>query len=211
MANRSEHEHRKPEGSGTRGGGVPASRALVVLVAFVLITVLALSQIHTGPSKVASSSGSASTTTPTTSPGSGSHHRTTTSTTTIPPSAVQVVVFNASEVNGVARTVSNQLHPAGWNMLTPSNASETVTASRVYYLPGYRAPAVAIATSLQIPLTAVIPYSSSAPISSMGTAQVAVVVGPDLAARVSASKTSTTTTAASSTTGSSTTTSSTAG
>lgn len=199
MATRSEHDHRMPEGSGGRGGGVPASRALVVLVLFVLITVLALSQIHTGPSRATSQPGSASTTTPTTSPGRG--HHTTTTTTTIPPSTVQVAVFNASEVNGVARSVSNELHPAGWNLLTPSNASETVTASRVYYLAGYRAPAVAIASSLQIPVTAVIPYSSAAPISSMGTAQVAVVVGPDLAARVSAAKTSTTTTAASSTAG----------
>jgi LytR cell envelope-related transcriptional attenuator len=206
VANRSEHEHRTPEGSGARGRGVPAGRALVVLVLFVLIALLALSQIHTGSSKAASQttsqtgSGSGSTatttpTTPTTTPKSG--HHTTTTTTTIPPNTVHVTVFNASEVNGVAKDVSNELHSAGWNVGAPTNASETVTASHVYYVAGYRAPAEAIATSLQIPASAVSPYSAAAPITSMGTADVAVIVGPDVAARVSAAKTSTTTTAAS--------------
>lgn len=199
VANRSEHEHRMPEGSGTRGGGVPAGRAVLVLVLFVVITVIALSQIHTGPNKATSQPASSATTSTTT---PRSSHRRTTTTTTIPPATVQVAVFNASEVNGVARDVSNQLHPAGWNLLTPANASSTVTASHVYYLAGYQAPAEEIASSLQIPISAVSPYSAaSAPISSMGSAEVAVVVGPDLAARASAAETSTTTTAASSATG----------
>jgi hypothetical protein len=169
-----------------------------VLALFVVITLIALSQIHTSTPTKAASPPAGSATTTTTRP--RSDHRSTTTTTTIPPGTVQVAVFNASEVNGVARDVSNQLHPAGWNLLTPANAASTVTASHVYYLAGFQAPAEAIAASLQIPVTAVSPYTTAAPIS-MGRAEVAVVVGPDLAARASAAKTSTTTTAASSTAG----------
>jgi hypothetical protein len=66
-------------------------------------------------------------------------------------------------------------------MQPPVNATARVTTSHVYYVAGQQASAEAIATSLHLPPSAVAPYTTAAPISTIGTAEVVVVVGPDLA------------------------------
>jgi cytoskeletal protein RodZ len=163
-------------------------RALLVLILFVVVTVLVLSEIHPTTTKAASEPASVSTTT--TTPSNHTHHSTTTTTTTTPPSKVPVVVANASGINGAAAAVTAQLKPDGWALLPPTNASAEVTASHVYYVAGFKPEADAIASSLQLPATSVGPYTTAAPISSIGTADVAVVVGPDLADKTNPSSTS---------------------
>ena len=66
----------------------------------------------------------------------------------------------------------------------------------MYYLAGHQQSALAIAPTLHLPATAVVPYTTAAPISSIGTAEVLVVVGPDLATRAASSTTTTATTTA---------------
>jgi hypothetical protein len=155
-----------------------------VLVAFVVVTVLVLGVIHpTTPTTGASASVSTTTTAPT--------HPTTT-TTTVPPSHVPVLVANASGITGAAGAVTTQLQAGGWDLLPPVNASAQVTKSNVYYVAGQQKAAESIATSLQLPASDVVPYTTSAPVSSIGTAEVLVVVGPDLADRSAATATTTT-------------------
>ena len=154
-------------------------RAGLVLVVFVVATVGLLRIIH--PS--ASSGAAGSTSNPSTVTTIAGHASTTT-TTTIPASRVSVLVANASGVTGAAEATTTKLQPGGWNLLTPVNATAQVTASNVYYVAGYQRPALAVATSLKLAATSVVPYTTSAPISTIGTAQVLVVVGPDLADRV---------------------------
>ena len=155
-----------------------------MLVAFVVVTVLVLGVIH----PTTSGTGASPSVTTTTAPA----HPTTT-TTTVPTAHVPVLVANASGITGAAEAVTNQLKPAGWALLTPVNASAQVTKSNVYYLAGQEQSAKAIATTLQLPASDVVPYTTSAPVSSIGTAEVLVVVGPDLADRtVTGSSTSTT-------------------
>jgi len=190
----SEFDEQPSAHSGGKGGVFPMGRALIVLVMFVLATVLLLRVVH--PSTTTSATGPASTT-PTT---SGSAAPTTTTpashvTTTTgahPPSTVPVLVANASAVTGAAATVTNQLQVGGWAMKPPVNASARVPASHVYYVAGQEQAATQIAKSLHLPASAVVPYTTAAPITSIGTAEVVVVVGPDLASPTSA----TTTTAA---------------
>jgi hypothetical protein len=105
---------------------------------------------------------------------------------------VPVLVANASGVSGAAATVTNQLQVGGWALQPPVNASAQVPASHVYYVAGQEQAATQIAKSLHLPASAVVPYTTAAPITSIGTAEVVVVVGPDLARPTSA----TTTTAA---------------
>lgn len=158
-----------------------------MLALFVASTVLLLGVIH--PTTSASSPGVALTpsSTSTTTVGTGATtttkpgHASSTTSTTIPPSRVPVLVANASGVNGAAAAVTAELRPGGWNLLAPTNATAQETSSHVYYLAGFEPEAKAIATTLQLPATAVIPYTTAAPISSIGTAQVLVVVGPDVA------------------------------
>jgi len=105
---------------------------------------------------------------------------------------VPVLVANASGVSGAAATVTNQLQVGGWALQPPVNASAQVPTSHVYYVAGQEQAAIQIAKSLHLPASAVVPYTTAAPITSIGTAEVVVVVGPDLARPTSA----TTTTAA---------------
>ncbi len=178
-------------GSGRRSGGVPAVRAIIVTAAFVVAVVLTLGLIHPATTKSASGSAPvASTTTgPTTHPGA--------STTTVPATRVPVLVANASGVSGAAATVSSRLQQVGsWDLLPPVNASTTVPTSHVYYVAGQQQAAEAIASSLHLPSSAVAPYTTAAPIATIGAAEVVVVVGPDLAG---SSGSATTTTARSST------------
>ncbi len=158
-----------------RRDGIPVLRALAVLVLFVAATLVALGQLHPSSSPSATSAGSSSTTSTTVAPST---------TTTHAQSRVPVLVANASGVAGAAASITNQLQVGGWNMQTPVNASARVPSSHVYYLAGQQQAATAVAASLHLPSSAVVPYTTAAPVSSIGTAGVVVVVGPDLATPV---------------------------
>jgi LytR cell envelope-related transcriptional attenuator len=187
----------QPSGDpGGRDGGFPTLRALIVLVVFVAVTVLVLSDIHPAATKTAS--GSTATTTTTTTTTRPTHP--TTTTTTIPPNKVPVVVANASGVTGAAAKISSQLATGGWDMLAPVNATSEVTTSSVYFVAGFQSEAEIIASSLHLAASAVAPYTTAVPISSIGTADVVVVAGPDLADKTATSATTTTAAAAATTT-----------
>ena len=178
MDNSSESDEQRSARARGQSGAFPVARAAVVLVAFVVTTVLLLGVIH--PTKVTTASGP---TTPTTAAAhqSGHHPSTTTTSTTHPPSTVPVLVANASGVTGAAGTMTSQLQVGGWNMQPPVDATARVTTSHVYYVAGQQSAATAIAASLHLPTSAVAPYTTAAPVSSIGAAEVVVVVGPDLA------------------------------
>jgi hypothetical protein len=182
--------HQRKPSNGSRGGDsrLPPFRAGIVIVVFVAATVLLLGVIHPQQANVASGSTTpASSDTTTTTAAKG--HAPTTTTTTIPPSQVAVVVANASGVTGAAAAISARLAPGGWHMLPPVNASSDVSTSSVYYVAGQQKAAASIAASLQLPASSVVPYTTAAPVPSIGTADVVVVAGPDVT-------TTTTTTAA---------------
>jgi hypothetical protein len=178
---------------------LPVDRAVILLGLFVLATVLLLGQIHPSTPSATGSPSSSATTTPTTKPATS----TTTTTTTVPavkPSTVPVLVANASGQTGAAAAFTSKLQVAGWDMQAPINATADVTKSAVYYVAGQKEAAEEIATSLHLPSSAVLPYTTAAPVTSMGTAEVLVVVAPDLAATLNTTATTTTTTTVASTT-----------
>jgi hypothetical protein len=172
-----------PERSGPR---VPIDRAVILLGLFVLAAVLLLGQLKT-PTPAASGSAAAETTTTvagsptTTHPG----HATTTTTTTSPlakaKNNVPVLVANASGKAGAAAAITNELQLAGWNVQAPINATAHVATSSVYYVSGQKVAATGVAATLHLPSSAVLPYTTAAPVTTMGTAEVLVVVAPDLA------------------------------
>lgn len=194
-----------PEHGGPTSGHTPeperaplVGRAAMVLIAFIIATAVALGQVHP---VARSTSATFATTAPVTSATHpAAHPTTTTSPTTTPPAKVSVLVANGSNVSGAAGTTSTQLQAGGWTLLPPVNASSNVTASVVYYVAGYQPSAVVIAKSLGLGTTAVQPLTSSAPVGNVGTANVVVVVGPDVASRGSSPATTTTTKVATTTT-----------
>jgi hypothetical protein len=187
VADPSEYDGQPSGDSGGRNGGFPIVRAVIVLVVFVAATALMLGEIHPTTTKTASGSAPA----PTTSTTRPTHP--TTTITTIAPNRVPVLVANASGVAGAAAAVSTQLQAGGWDLLPPVNASADVPTSHVYYVAGFQKEADTIASSLHLSASAVAPYTTAAPISSIGTADVVVVVGPDLAVKSSASTTTSST------------------
>jgi hypothetical protein len=142
----------------------------------VALTVLVLSNVHTTATRSVTAAPSPTTTTvPHAKPSAP-----TTTTTTVPPAKVPVVVANASGITGAAAALSARIQASGWDMLPPANATSDVTTSRVYYQAGFQPEAASIASSLGLPASAVVPYTSAAPVSSIGTAEVIVVAGPDI-------------------------------
>lgn len=192
-----------PEPDGLPAGGppgprLPMVRAGLVLAAFVVVTVLLLGVIHptsatsaSGPTTTGPPVGSTTTTTTAANTTSTSAARNSATSSSVPPSHVSVLVANASGVSGAAAAVTALLQPSGWNMEAPVNASAHVASSSVYYLAGQHQSALAIASTLHLASSAVVPYTTAAPISSIGTAGVVVVVGPDLASRSAGSPTTT--------------------
>jgi LytR cell envelope-related transcriptional attenuator len=184
--------------SGSGGRRVPMLRAAIVIVAFVVATVLLLGVIHPSAAKSASSSGSAPNSAAGTTTSSSVGTTTTLThthqggpTTTLATNKVSVLVANASGVSGAAAAVASELQPAGWDLAAPVNASAKVPVSTIYYLAGHQQAAIEIAQALKVPAALVQPYTTAAPISSIGASEVLVVVGPDLAT-LATSSTSTT-------------------
>jgi hypothetical protein len=183
-------EPHSPERSGPR---VPIDRAAILLGLFVLATVLLLGQIHT-PTPAASGPSAAPTTTVPGSPATTAPGGSTTTTTTAPAKAksqAPVLVANASGKAGAAGVITNELQVAGWNVQAPINATANVATSSVYYVAGQRAAATGVAATLHLPPSSVLPYTTAAPVSTIGTAEVLVVVAPDLANAATATTTTT--------------------
>jgi hypothetical protein len=164
------------------GSSVPFDRAAILLGLFIIAVVLLLGQIHT-PGPATSGAAAAPTTTVPGTPRTTVPPATSTTTTvpTKPKANVPVLVANASGVAGAAATITNELQVAGWTVQAPINATANVATSSVYYVAGQKAAAAAVAATLHLPASAVLPYTTAAPVSTIGTAEVLVVVAPDLA------------------------------
>ncbi len=172
---------------------------MILLGLFVLATVLLLGQIHPTSTSATLASAPPGSTTPTTAgaapttTAAGHATTTTTTATTAPkskPSNVPVLVANASGKAGAAASVTNQLQVAGWNVQAPINATANVSTSSVYYVAGQKTAANGVAATLHLPASAVLPYTTAAPVSTIGTAEILVVVAPDLASGASPTTTS---------------------
>ncbi len=204
MDDSNDEDRSASRGGRSRLGGFPVLRAAFVLVVFTVGVVLLLATVHTSrpavvanafvaaPSSTSTSTTVVSSTTSTTTARNGHRHPSTT-TTSVPvqaPANVPLLVANGSGVSGAAAAFSARLHAAGWTTLPPTNASAHVTSSRVYYLNGQQAAATTAAAMLHIPAGSVAPYSSSVPVSGIGTAEVLVVLGPDVASSAASTTTS---------------------
>ncbi|MGI8685626.1 MAG: LytR C-terminal domain-containing protein [Acidimicrobiales bacterium] len=196
------------DGSFGRSSGMQPGRGAVLLVIAVLLGVVLLNAADDAPpDRVAAgtSDDTSSETTPATD--------VTTTVVTLPPRApadVKVIAGNGTGTKGVARTATDQLKAAGYNVLSPTDAVK-VDASNVYYVGDFQREAEAVATALGLPPTAVQPFPTPAPLADARGATVIVIVGPELAQTLGGSTTASTaagatTTTAASTAGSTTTT-----
>lgn len=154
--------------------------ALLVGVAVLLGAGLLLKSFDT-PS-TSSGTPSASSSTPTTAPGDTSVTTPTSESVAHNPADVKVLVLNGVDKSkAIAKPGADALKAANFTTLSPGDAAQMVTASAVYYQPGYELDAQAVAARLGIPAAAVQPLPQPLPtsVSDPKDANVVAIIGPD--------------------------------
>ncbi len=155
----------------------------------------------TVPTTTTTSSTSTTTTTATTLPPTTTSTTSTTSTTTttLPPTTTTttipliiegavVIVANASNVNGAAAQLSQELAARGFHMADATNAAgveERVDVSKVYFLPAGADVAASIGRVMgDVSVTRMpVPVSITGGPAALGEATVVVMLGKDLASK----------------------------
>jgi hypothetical protein len=100
-------------------------------------------------------------------------------------------VANGSHTNGAAGYYTGKLAADGWGTLTAVSALTAFSTSSVWYGSGQKSSADAVATELGVPTSAVQPIGPDTPAPGATAADVVVVVGDDLAAKVPTTTTTT--------------------
>jgi hypothetical protein len=98
------------------------------------------------------------------------------------PAQVKVLILNGSGKSGVAKAAKDQLAAANYTVLEPGNAKGgTITASIVYFVPGYDADAQTIAAKLGLPASAAQPLPNPVPdtVADAQGANIVVIIGTD--------------------------------
>jgi len=127
-------------------------------------------------------------------------------TSTIPPARapgdVTVLVANGTDIRGLAGATATALKGIGYNTLSPTDTGQPVPATKVLFSPGFEAEARAVATSLQLPPTAVegVNPASPPPIRDTLGANVIVLLGGDVSRTTTTTGARTPTTAGATTT-----------
>lgn len=197
---------RRPSGDsyGRSSSGLAAGRAAALLAVAVVLGIILLNAADDTPS-TAVSTGTDDTTpdevTTSTLP--------TTTIVTLPPRTpadVKIIAANGTDVKGVAKRATDQLKAAGYNVLSPTDASAKAQSSAIYYAGDFVREAEVVAVGLGLPPTAVQPLPTPPPLADARGANLVLVVGPELAAQLAASATPSTTAAGAGTSATTTTT-----
>lgn len=181
-----------PTGAPEEQSGVSPGRGVLLLAVALGIGIVVLNAADDSPASRISTRDRGTTTTELVS-----------TTTTAPlrlPREVKVIAANGTRTKGAAAKVTDKLRLAGYNVLSPTDASRA-DASIVYFGVGYEREAQSLAQVLGIPLPSVLSMPTPPPITDARDANVIVLVGPDLAGP---SPTTTTTRRTTSSTGSTT-------
>jgi hypothetical protein len=167
----------QPAGRGGEGG-VQTVKAVIVIAVLVVLGIAVLARATTGHNVASASSTTSTTTIPST-----------TSTTLVPAAQVKLQVLNGVLTGSLAGEWTTKLKAnPGYNTLPALDATSKVTSSQIYVVTtGYTPEADALAAVVGLPTSAVnttIPPPSTAPIPSsvLSSANLVLVIGPDLAA-----------------------------
>jgi hypothetical protein len=167
-----------PEGGAASEKPANTGRAVLLLSIAIILMVALLHELDNGSQRTALASkpsGDQATQPAVTNP------TPTTSPLRSPPD-VKVLVANGVGVAGAASKVASRLQPIGYQLAKPGNTMNKETVSSVQYAAGYQAEALALATSLGLPSSAVQALPTPAPVQDMQASSIVVVVGNDLAA-----------------------------
>lgn len=160
----------------------PARGAALVVVAVLVGLVLLRNGLDTSevvtssPGSDSSTDGSDSATDST-----DTGEETTTTLAARAPAEVTVIVLNGTSVGGAAGKYSTAIGSAGYQMLEPGDAATKIPTTQVYFTPGYELEAAAVALAAGAPATVIPVALPTPPPGEVGTANVVLVIGADLA------------------------------
>jgi hypothetical protein len=181
--------HAASDGSFGRSAAGSTARGVVLLVIALGLGILLLQSTDRSPTLTTTQSAAPTTVTPTTAPAPA------VTTSTLPPArdpkTVKVLAANGSVVNGLALKTKEKLQAAGYDALSPVTANLKVTATQIYYAPGYQSEGLAVAAVLGVPATVVQPVPAKVPVANPVGANVLVLAGPDLAQSLGSTTTTT--------------------
>jgi hypothetical protein len=164
MSDDSQPQHQPPGGSHYQPSlGV----VLIILVLFVGATFLMLRATKSSNASVTA------VTTTTTAVVNGT-------TTTLPRNKVPVQVANGTNVSALARSYTQQLEALNWDALPQVNGPK-VSATIIYYNPGFLWAAQEIASEIKVSTSAIQPLNGLSPVSGASGDDVIVILGPDIA------------------------------
>lgn len=176
---------RTPRRAAPPAGPNPASRGLILIVAGVVLGIILLVK--------GGGVGFDSTSTGVTIPeGDAASTTVAPATTAAPvgkaPQTVQVVAGNGSSVSGLAGKTGQFLAQAGYTQVVATDSLQPVTATVVYFAPGFEGNAEAIGTllNLQAGQVQALPAGAALAKNQPATAGVVVLIGPELATVVGA-------------------------
>lgn len=171
-------------------------RGVVLLAVALILGIILLQKTDSQKAGVAAAGGSTTTSTARGAATTLPSLSTTTTAATRSPQTVKVLAANGTDVQGAAGRVNQVLLAGKYNALSPTDASAKVQASSVYFNPGFDREAAVIAQLLVLPPTAAKPMPTPLPVKDLHSADILVMVGPELAGRLTATSSSTTSTTA---------------
>jgi LytR cell envelope-related transcriptional attenuator len=157
----------------------PARGAALVVAAVVLGLLLLRNGLDT--SEVVTSSRGSDTSKDGTSDTSDDGAETTTTVGAKSPAEVTVIVLNGTSVNGAAGKYSTAIQSAGYQMLVAATATTKTPVTQVFFTPGFEREAAAVALAAAAPATVTPTAMPTPPPGEVGTANVVIVIGDDLA------------------------------
>lgn len=169
------------------GATVHVGKAAALIIAAFVLGFIVLNVDGTGGASLSAGNGGPSDVITNTTVGADDEPESTTTTAALrPPATVKVVAINATNTSGIAGRATSKLQAAGYNALTPGNATAEFRATNptsvVYVVtPGYDREAAAVAAVFNLPASAVRAMPASSPSADIkdGT-NIAVIIGTGL-------------------------------
>lgn len=157
-------------------GGPTANTAIRGIVLVAVAAILGVILLNSGLDNEFSASAGAG--------DDGAAAATTTTTSTValrPPSSLVVLVANGTRTAGAASAYTDALGNLGYSTLEPVTANSTFEGSIVYFAPGFRAEAERMAIEVGVPAVSVQPLPVTPPVEDLASANILLVIGPELA------------------------------
>ncbi len=169
-----------PERPDTRAVGAAGARGALLLAAALILGILILQQFDDGGVPFSQQVTSDDTTATT---------RRQTSVSVIPPTTgrplrgngeVKVLAANGTGTPGLAGKTSDFMRNLGYDVLQPTDATRVIETTLVEYNPEFEPEARALAQLMLLPASSVRPMEDNPPVGDRRSADIIVIIGPDL-------------------------------